>query len=314
MKLEEYNDFNEKKDFFKFGEVTIDKNINTIFEKIEIFQSKGEGFIYRGCSEAKYKLYNSAQRFYISQELHRQVPSDTIHEHYNTFIESLIDCSKEWNKGVLNKLLIESGTDNMNALAYLSYMQHFGVPTPLLDFTFNPYVALFFAIDNISYSASDIEIDNYFSFYYCYKDSTIFQGWIKVFEENILQDNLYYQNIAQNEMSLLLPEKKLYQLLNNFNIINQEGLFFYNNHPWYPLERTYHEYIPDVLSHFGRQKFDELLMHDTIAGCFNIHKSLVPAIRKKLAEKGITKEYIYPDSLKLRTSVLDDAVSRILTL
>lgn len=33
-----------------------------------------------------------------------------------------------------------------NAIDFMSYGQHFGLPTRLLDFTYNPFVALFFSI------------------------------------------------------------------------------------------------------------------------------------------------------------------------
>lgn len=155
MKLEEYNTFEEKKFFFKDGNAKIDFNIEFLFKNIERLQSVGEGFIYRGCGEAKYKLYNSAQRLYMNQELHKQVPSDHISEHYRHFISNLISETKKWNNEVVKKLLISSGIDENNDLAYLSYMQHFGVPTPLLDYTYNPYIALFFAIDNLIFSPSN---------------------------------------------------------------------------------------------------------------------------------------------------------------
>ncbi|WP_284461762.1 FRG domain-containing protein, partial [Chryseobacterium sp.] len=87
---------------------------------------------------------------------------------------NLISATKKWNNEVVKKLLINSGIDENNDLAYLSYMQHFGVPTPFLDYTNNPYVALFFAIDGINFTPSDNEIDNYFSLYFTYKTNTAF--------------------------------------------------------------------------------------------------------------------------------------------
>ena len=35
-------------------------------------------------------------------------------------------------------------------LSWLSLMQHYGVPTRLLDFSTSPYVALYFAIENLA--------------------------------------------------------------------------------------------------------------------------------------------------------------------
>ena len=266
MKLEEYTTIEEKEEFFKNGEVKINVNLDKVFEKIVEFQEKGTSFIYRGCSEAKYRMYSSAQRLYINQELHRQVPEDSISEHYRKFITESIESCKNWNNGVVKRLLESSGIDKNNSLAYLSYMQHFGVPTPLLDFTFNSYVALFFAIDSISYYPSDNEIDNYFSLYYTYSDASVFENWKYVFDKNLKKEDISYEAIDNNNMSILLPENELYKIINSVNIINQQGLFFYNNHPWYPLERTYNEYVAFMKKKIGQDKWNELLMLDTVSG------------------------------------------------
>ncbi|QTD37701.1 FRG domain-containing protein [Polaribacter batillariae] len=314
MQLEEYSEIKEKEEFFVNGGSKINHNINKIFAEIEKFKSEGTNFVFRGCSEAKYRLYNSAQRIYIQQELHKQVPSDSIAEHYRDFITELIKICRSWNNGVIERLLESTGIDPNNALAYLSYMQHFGVPTPLLDYSYNPYVALFFAIDGLVYKPSDKEIDNYFSFYYTFTNSTVFESWKYVFDENLKKVDITYEKIDENDMAILLPDEELYQIMNSVNIINQEGLFFYNNHPWYPLERTYKEYTDFLLKEWGQEKFDKLMTVRTFSGCYNIHKSLIPAIKEKLSEMGINKNHIYPDMADFRKSVTNNGILNSLTL
>lgn len=314
MHLEEYQEIKEKEEFFVNGGSKINHNINKIFAEIEKYKNEGTSFIFRGCSEAKYRLYNSAQRVYIQQELHKQVPEDRIAEHYRDFVTELIKDCKAWNNGVVERLLVSSGIDPNNSLAYLSYMQHFGVPTPFLDYSYNPYVALFFAIDNLVYSPSNKEIDNYFSFYYTYADSSVFESWKYVFDDNLKKDEISYEKIDENDMSIILPDDELYQIMNSVNIINQEGLFFYNNHPWYPLEKTYKEYTDFLLKEWGQEKFDKLLTEKTFNGCYNIHKSLIPAIKEKLNEMGINKNHIYPDMADFRKSVTNNGILNSLTL
>ena len=314
MKLHEYSTFEEKSEFFKDGNIQINVNINLIFDKILEFQTKGSDFIYRGCSEAKYGMFNSAQRLYINQDLHLQVPQDRISEHYCKFISELIKGAEEWNNGVISKLMTVSNINPKNSLAMLSYMQHYGLPTPFLDFSYNPYVALFFAIDNIKYVPSDNPIDNYFSLYYCFENNTAFEAWKYVFNKNIEVENITYEKVDENNMSIIVPNQELYKIVNSLNIINQDGLFLYNNHPWYPLERTYIEYIVDLKEQFGEEKFEKLMFLPHICGCFNIHKSLIPAIKDKLKEMGITKDYIYPNAEKFKDEVTEIGIKNILAL
>ena len=96
MTLEEYKAFEEKNPFFMNGGIKIDIKLYFVFDKITKFQEQKGSFIFRGCSEAKYKMYSSAQRLYITQDLHKQVAEDSISEHYKNFISKLIENCKTW--------------------------------------------------------------------------------------------------------------------------------------------------------------------------------------------------------------------------
>jgi hypothetical protein len=252
-KLSEYSKFADKTTFFINGDLRVTKNIEGIFEKLEECKATGD-FIFRGCSEAKYKIYNSAQRHYITNELFRQVPKKDMPSHYNLFISNLIEECKVWNSQTVKNLFNANKVNEENSLAYLSYMQHYGIPSPFLDFTYDPYIALFFAIDNISFNPSDIEIDNYFSIYYTYQNATIFESWKLVFKNQIPSLNsgvIPYSEVNKNEMHILLPDTEAYQIINNTNIINQKGLFFYNNDPIKPLEEKYLDFALMAKNHLG---------------------------------------------------------------
>lgn len=308
MKVEEYKTIEEKAAYFKGGERKIFNNMNELFEKLDDSIQSTEGFIFRGCKEAKYKLYNSAQRLYINNELYKQAHIDEIGEHYKGFVLNLLNNLKKWNKGVVSTLLNSMGITQDNDLGYLSYMQHFGIPTPLLDYTFNPYIALFFAIDGLVYTPSDNEIDNYFSIYFTYKEAEQFSAWRHLFKESIKNNKLSYDNIEVNDMMIILPEEAQYKIMNNLNIINQEGLFLYNNHPFNPMEKTYIELINLLKTELEQTKFEELFIQETISGCLNIHKSLIPAIREKLNRLGIYRNFVYPNMNELRLAVTNNGI------
>lgn len=83
-----------------------------------------ENWVYRGQSNSKWKLNSSLERY----------SSDP------TVEQKLIDDFKK-GFGLFNNIEIKYNLD------YYAYMQHYGVPTKLLDFTYSPYVAAYFAFE-----------------------------------------------------------------------------------------------------------------------------------------------------------------------
>ncbi|MBO0360717.1 FRG domain-containing protein [Hymenobacter sp. BT186] len=84
-------------------------------------------------------------------------------------------------------------------------------------------------------------------------------------------------------------------LENNANVINQQGVFTWNSSPTEPMEYIVHQQVlkdnPDA--------------NHCYSYCFNIHKSLLPHLRQRLPELGITDAFIFPeqDQAQLREVV-----------
>lgn len=161
MKLPEYKDLASKQSFMKQIVINTPKGFDAWFNDFG-----DDRYIYRGSCEAKYMNFTFAQRDWITKEWAKvlQVP-------FVDFVDRLI------SKIANNNLLLDyfmSLNIRPNDILWLSFMQHYGMPTPLLDFTKDKRIGLFFATDGLKHNPSDVDVENYFSFYVLERTDTIF--------------------------------------------------------------------------------------------------------------------------------------------
>lgn len=287
-----YQTFEEKEKYF-----SLNKKIETHLEVDELWKLlikfKESGLhIFRGLDKSKYKLFNSAQRHYHNYNLVKKGIG------YDEFITSNIEFTKQWNKNTIEKYLKCRGIQD-NCVAYLSFMQHYRIPTPLLDFTTNPFVALFFSTSSTDDLVNE-EIEKYSSLYFIYSKYWLLQGFQDFFQAMIEQNTcgqIKYKDIHMIPFLLFFDLEDKFQIINNQNIINQQGLFFFTSHQNLPIEEHYRLVIE-------LHKNQETLPKETkseFLGCWNINKKLNSYIRKKLKlEMGITEEYLFPNFNNLK--------------
>lgn len=272
--------------------------------------------IFRGLTEAKYKLINSAQRFWNGEELNR------LGRNYQDFIQTEIDKAKAFHNNLLVKFYNAFGHTAYD-LSILSFLQHYKAPTPLLDFTYNFDCALFFGIDGLTHNPS-ADIGNYFSIYAIDTRETNFISFISHLNSSISQINeilernkemeidtteilnnieqlkySYFQGLTLFYLPGFIPggipfaignrsNFKLIYNQHNLNVINQEGLFVFNSDPTHPLE--------DYFSGGYGTGF-QLTFQLSKMKCWNIHKSLSEYVVRHLIENRpipINREFIYP--------------------
>lgn len=120
-------------------EITI-TDVDELIKKLNNYKNN---FAFRGQSDSNWKLTSSLERMVNQSEKNR------IYEDFylNQFRKKFPLYSKDFESP-------------KNKLSWLSLMQHYGVPTRLIDFTTSPFVALYFAIENLN-----PVIGKYFSIY-----------------------------------------------------------------------------------------------------------------------------------------------------
>lgn len=283
-------------------------------------------FIFRGTVDAKYKLYNSAQRAWKTYELH------SLGKTFQDFIQTEIDKAKSYQRNLLIKFYNAFGHHAYD-LSILSFLQHYGAPTPLLDWTYNFDNALFFGIDGLRHYPSN-DIDNYFSVYAIdtrwnefisiashleselEQIDRILEKYPEVDAEESLKQigKLQYAFFHQLKLFYLpgytsggiffginnKPTFKLVYNQHNLNVINQEGLFVFNSDPDHPLEDYFKG--PDEYS------FDSTFNIPKII-CWDIHKSLDEYVKRHLIEGRpipIDKDFIYPQEEDIAKTAFRD--------
>jgi hypothetical protein len=89
-------------------------------------------FVFRGQCNALWDLKNSFERCYFFKKNYR--------------VER--DFLKDFQRGAYTYAALQNMPQPDDTLSWLALMQHRGAPTRLLDFSFSPYVASFFAFEN----------------------------------------------------------------------------------------------------------------------------------------------------------------------
>jgi len=274
LRAKEVNDKNSSKD----RDLTINSNL-----------------LFRGMGEAKYKLFNSAQRFWITNEVEQWWTPKSYLEYVNEFI------NKARDKKLFFKIFeYYNLKPNQRDFPILSILQHYGAPTPLMDFTYDVDVALFFATEKATSSASNNEIDKYFSIYLIdktrqrYKElnnlldftSGSFPRLNSFYDWEKKKNSIFYisdfedKKIPKNSFRDERPITTIY----NQNIIPQQGLFIFNPFPSKPLEDCFNVNHYEERSNLQLNPFQ----------CFNIKKDLGEYIRRRIKKNSIDKNYIYP--------------------
>ena len=207
----------------------------------------GYQYLFRGQEKPIWKLQTSFHR--VTQNN----PSMTL----QIYVQNIIP--------ELNNILTSQGFENhfiydqVNLNSFLAKLQHHGFPTPLLDWTYNPYIAVFFAIEKIEQN----DLDGEFSIF--------------------IFDNIKWITTNLQPIDLLLPHQFVSTFkpnyTNNPRIITQNSI----------LTITNVNDIQDYLVNSGT------IQGKTFLYKINIKKDEIPQIKLDLQAMGITNKKLFPN-------------------
>lgn len=183
-------------------------------------------YVYRGQRDSSWNLRTTLHRTTIV----RSIPD---HKQYADFILPRVHealeawAGKAWNLA-----------DPLGLAEFLAFLQHNGFPTPLLDWTYSPYVAAYFAFEGINHFAPQSTFVSIYSFHShawagSYKQSYDFADFtphVSVLRPRMvgnhklaLQQGCFtWANVPDIEEHIRLNEKDGRKFLTKYNLLAAE--------------------------------------------------------------------------------------------
>ena len=330
MPLVNYQNFSEKGHYFNRH------TINTIeeFNNWRSIYKNNPNKWYRTLSESKYRVYTSVQRSWITNDaVCQRLRRTNAINCFNDYVLRLL-CLMKNNPNI--QAYFAAQHIGLNDALLFALLQHYGYPSPFLDFTYDLDTTLFFCIPNggnlpLPPFTPNETIDDYFSVYVIDGRVDWFQCSMQQIEANGAEnmerlladfDGEVDATEIQNQMRTLD-----YQTFSELPFVMVDGPSMGVHQIQIPslgFVVDYHIENPRAEAQMGlflcnpseNQVMEEVVYNTTnqiLIECFDIHKSLrTDIINAILTPNNITKETMYmensPETQRIK-GLLNDALN-----
>ncbi|MFC1856072.1 FRG domain-containing protein [Thermodesulfobacteriota bacterium] len=211
-------------------------------------------YIFRGHSKEEHKLETTLSR------LHGGTNSDCTIEFNDKLKNNLIaDNLEAFRDGIKSNSKIKSpDIEKDNNLDLLAYARHHGLPSPCIDFTDSPYVALFFAFNGVKVNDSNKSKTKY-SVVYAIDIGQLAHAWSKLnlgFDNSFSREQ-YKEFLKEKKFKYGFPADELMFIPNmgkdNDRQKAQEGVFLYDTLEYGQPKGQPLAYIKDLEDYLAHQ-------------------------------------------------------------
>lgn len=211
------------KDFEKIIKSKIEWQIENRVD-IDSGTSLASPFLFRGQPNSDWGLDTTLER-----NLGR---NKTVVFYHNLISQILPDLEtftgKKWNSNfeikstAINAYDLPENIQRLLPFEYMSYLRHYGFPSPLLDWSYSPYVAAYFAFHDMSSNAENVAVFEYHQAYNYepekIKRSIITPLWslegIRNNKRHFLQQSIYTLCINDEEQAGFSHHETVYDIAN----------------------------------------------------------------------------------------------------
>lgn len=153
MDLSIFNTIEQKRNAYEYRQAFSFEDAMKILKQVS---DEGNGNVFfRGVAEGAWKIFSFAQRDWITKELNCQFHS------FENFLSSFLEYAKENESIRLNRFCKVVADPSI-----FSVLQHYGAPTPFVDWTSDFNVALYFATQSSNGICSGCETNSFVSVYW----------------------------------------------------------------------------------------------------------------------------------------------------